>query len=262
MKKAVENLRFTTSFHENRPVKLGDADFWSKRLNGEEEMLIQEVNLQSIGETGPTPLDLEVGLMRHVLQARVRDGREITPEWVKQHLGKANSDLTLTYLRTGQGLLPGATLDLPVFTSIEIDGRLFDGRAFSYAELLRAAEASEQADALTVAEEAQALSDQAGLLEGESVPQMMARLRDQALATMTRTQAAQRAAADVMAEALNARIADGASPVTGGWLLATLQTGDITAIAQFLRSGEVADPEAGLGEGEVPNAEADDVAPT
>ncbi|MCD0156287.1 hypothetical protein [Deinococcus sp. 6GRE01] len=251
MKKAPENLRFATAFHENRPVKLGDTDFWSKRLNGQEEMILQHVNMSSIGTSTTEPLQLEVTFLTHALQARVRDGRTVTEDWVMEHVGKANADTILTYLRTGQGLAPTETFDRPTFGNVEIGDRTFHGLALNYAESLAAATEAQKADALTVAQEAQDLQDQAELKEGETVQEMLDRLRTSALSALDRTQAAQRLSADITATILNARITDGGDPITGEWLLQNLQVNDISAIGHYLRAGTMPDPEeAPDGEGE------------
>jgi hypothetical protein len=233
-------LILTTRFHENRPVSLGGIGLWSKRLNGEEEMLLQEVNLSSISSKIQDRLNAEVGIVVHLLQARVRDDVKITPEWVQEHVGHLNGTQLISYLRTGEGLPPGETLDLPVFEPLELEGRTFTSRALSYGELLAAAQKSDELDALGFAEEAQALGN-VEAQEGETSDQMFARIRETATSVNARSQVMIRATADLLADNLNVRIGDGGAPIDGAWLLSHLMNEDMELITRYLRDGSTPD---------------------
>lgn len=255
-KKAPENLRFATKFHENRPVKIADRTFWSKRLNGEEEMLLEHVNMASIGTSGAESITAEVELIQYILRRRERDGQDIPLEWVREHVGKSNADLLLTHFRTGQGLPAGETLDLPTYADIEIGDRVFTGRAMSYDEALVAAAKIDEADVPGVVDEAAQIEElQAeGLRADETVSEYLKRLRDASLATLKRANEGTRLTAQLIADLLNTRIADGRETIDGGWLLDLLQRQDINAISHYLRTGSMPEPE---DDGDAPNADAD-----
>lgn len=246
-----EKLILATRFHENRPVVIGDLDLWSKRLNGEEEMLLQEMNLRAISIRGVESLRAQVELLQHIIQSRVRDGRAITEEWVRHNLGQVTGDQLVSYLRTGQGLKPGETFSLPTFEPLELEGRTFTTRALSFDEAIIAAEKADELDAMGIANEAQSMGDVTAL-EGESEAQMLDRVQADALALHARSVVVTRATADLVAASLNARIADGGEPITGAWLLSLLPLDALRAITTYLRDGSVpADPEE---EEETPNA--------
>lgn len=252
-----QKLILTTRFHENRPVSVADVGLWSKRLNGEEEMLLQEMNLRGISSKSVDKLRGEVELLRHVIQQRVRREDEyIHLEWVEQHLGQVTGDRLISYLRTGQGLNPGDTFDLPVFEPIELEGRTFTSRALCYAEQITAALQADEINALGIAEEAAQMGENVVAQEEETADQMLERVSAEALALHHRTVAVHRATADLVAANLNARIADGGEPTTGTWLLSLLPLGSLQQITAYLRDGSVpAEPED--GEEEIPNADAD-----
>lgn len=252
MKKATENLRFTTRFHENRPVLLADASFWSKRLNAEEEMLLQHHNLSMISEKDSDQIRAEVDLLGHVLQARERDGRTLDFDWVAAHVGRASAETIYTYLRTGQGLNPGQTFDLPVWPDIEIDDRRFTGRALTYQETLAMALESERLDAVSLATDADDLTN-IEPLDGEDDAALLTRVRERAMTLHERTVAANRGAADTAAGLLNARLAEG-DPIDGKWLLDRLQMQDLRTLTLYLRTGEVEDDEQDAEAAEAPNA--------
>lgn len=247
-------LILTTRFHENRPVEIAGVGLWSKRLNGEEEMLLQEMNLRGISKNSVDKLRGEVELLRHVVQHRVRDQRFIDVEWVEQHLGQVTGDRLISYLRTGQGLNPGETFDLPVFEPIELEGRTFTSRALSYAEVLTAAAKSDEMGALSIADDAARMGEDMAPGENETADEMLERVGREAMALHERSVAVSRATADLVAETLNARIADGGEPVTGSWLLSLLRQEDLQAITTYLRDRSVA-PDA--EEEETPNADED-----
>ncbi|WP_394649567.1 hypothetical protein [uncultured Deinococcus sp.] len=245
-------LILTTKFHENRPVDIGDLTIWSKRLNGEEEMLLQEMNMRAISSRAGDNLRAQVDVLRHLVQARVRDERDVTEDWVRAHLGQLTGDRLVSYLRTGQGLKAGETFSLPRFEDIELEGRRFTARALSFAEALASAEKVEELSALEIADEAAQLGGAISVREGESAEAMLDRVKDEALSLHARSVEVTRATADLVAQTLNSRVADGGEPITGAWLLSLLQLDDIKAITNYLRDGSTPDEEE-----EIPNAEAD-----
>lgn len=252
-----QKLILTTRFHENRPVEIADLGLWSKRLNGEEEMLLQEMNLRSISIKNADKLRGEVEFLRHAIQSRVRGDHAVTAEWVEQHVGPVTGDRLIRYLRTGQGLNPGETFTLPTFEPIELEERTFASRALSYAEVIRAAVRADELEALEIADDAMRLGEDLVAGEGETAEQMLDRVSREALALHERSVAVTRATADLLAEDLNARIADGGEPITGTWLLSLLQLDDLRVITAYLRDGSV--PVAAEEE-EAPNADAADAA--
>lgn len=255
MKKAPQNIKFVTSFHENRPVTLADRSFWSKRLTGEEEQILQVASMEDLSPTVTDVITGQISAVRHILQGRVRDGQALTDAWVAEHVGKSNAEFLLSYFRTGQGLAPGDDLNLPSWGEIQIDDRTFTGRAVSYAEALRAAQRTDEHNATRLDGELARLTEAAQLQEGESIDDMLDRLRKQAMESLSRTQDAQRLGADNLAEALNTRIADEGPPITGQWLMSVMQLQDITNLAHYLRAGEIPEEEDAQGEEDAPNAE-------
>ncbi|UQN10365.1 hypothetical protein [Deinococcus sp. QL22] len=252
-------LILTTRFHENRPVSIGNVGFWSKRLNGEEEMLLQEVNLSGISTKTVDRLHAEIDLVRHLLNSRKQGEGYLDRDWVTQHVGKVSGTRLISYLRTGEGLAPGETLDLPVFEPIELEGRTFTARALSYAEVLAAAEKADELDALTVADDAQSLSE-VEVLDGEDSAAMFERVRGKAFELQGRSKIIIRATADLLADNLNARIADDGAAIDGAWLLSHLMNEGLGQVTAYLRDGSTPDDEP--EEGETPNAGADAAAST
>lgn len=170
-------LTLTTRFNQNKPLTLADLLIFSKRLNGEEEMQLQELQLEAAAAEPGDIIKAEVDFVADLLRFRAvspamkeKVSGQHGIDFVLDNVGKHTSVKLLNYLRTGEGLAPGETLTLPVFKDPEdpsdlgvlyIEDRAFVCRALSYREALHAIEAQTASNALQVAQDAQAMIDRA-----------------------------------------------------------------------------------------------------
>lgn len=234
-------LVFATRTAQQRPLKLGGKTFFSRRLTGEEELLQQEAALSPLTKTGMVAQAMAtVELLVSLLSSRAAtEGDRVDADFVMAHFGEPNAEPFITMLRTGHngpGLdpAPGETFDLPLLEPVEIDGRLFEGRAQNFGEAILNAE---RLDASVGGLQAVPGGVNALLEESERLPELLAQVGN-----LSRVQA------DNLAALLNARVADGGEPVDGPWLLARLSNAEIAQVAGYLQRGEVPeDPKAGDG---------------
>lgn len=242
------SMVFASRSAQNRPFRIADRVFWSKRLTGDDELSITEYQAFSRLEPRRSQkLSDETALVARLLNDRRQGDEPITPEWVRQHIGESSAALLFIYLRTGEGLPPGETFDLRTFDEpIVIDERSFVPRALSYAEQIRGSELVEAALPQTVA----AQPDSAALEEVEAEPTTWGEARAMVTQKLSEARLATASSTEALAEWLNARRAETEGPITADWLLRRLSMPEVGLVASYLANGVIPETEA-----EVPNAE-------
>lgn len=269
MTQNTENARprmtFASKSAQNRPFRIGDLTFWSKRLTGDDELQITEYQaLSRLELSRAAKLTAESDLVAQLLTARNRDGLEVTPEWVRAHVGESSALPLFTYLRTGEGLKPGDTFDLRVFDEpIVIDERSFTPRGLTYGEQIRGAQLVERAMPDTVASKA----DDAPLDDPEAEVNTWGEARAMVQQKLAEARNATSSSTTALAEWLSVRVVsvplplpeDGAElvvtdrapeAITSEWVLQRLTMEDVGLIAQYLASGVIPEEEP-----EDPNAD-------
>ncbi|GAA4015538.1 hypothetical protein GCM10022631_29540 [Deinococcus rubellus] len=211
-----KNLVFASRHHQNLPFILGAMTFLSKRLNGEEELLLATAVDPNL--TNEQKLDEQAQRMADLLKARQVAGAGdivIDRDWALAHLGDGNTVPLLEFFRTGvrpEGYVgEGVTFDLPTWGDPIVLGE--DGAEINFVS--RALSYSEQI-----------------LLVG-AAPELNAD------GTVKNIDKALRHIADMDAALLNARVPEGTAPIDGHWLLSQLQLSELNQLAVYLTSGEV-----------------------
>lgn len=245
----MKKLIFATRHMQDRPFQIGGRTFFSRLLNGGEEIDLTELDsLRAVTEKRSDSLRSEVALMQRLLQSRRRDkGEDVTSEWVTQELGPVSAKRLLQYLRLGDTLKPGETLDRPVLDEpIEIDGLTFVSRVTSYQEQLGAAVSIEAVQAASAEGDTDAEQ-----LEKVTTLEMA---REYIVGQMAEARSLNAISAGILADWLNARQPEGAELITAEWLLERLQLSDVQLISSYLSTGEIPqdedqDPKAEEGDG-------------
>lgn len=263
-----KKLEFPTRFNQNRPFMLGGRSFFSKRLNGEEEIEVQRIQLLAQSESDTETSAQELGFIADLLTFRSTNSETVSVEWLGDRLCKMQGVSLLSYLRTGEGLKPGETFDIPEFEGFDIEDRKFTGLALSYREAVRVQTVSAEGGKAEItsagqelvrgANAAQAEADANEDLEadenlGERVREMVAR----GLELHEQARELTRSLSRAVAEILNARRTEG-EEITGEWLMMTVNESFIGQVLAFLTNGEYDDGELDLdgeGQGDTKNAE-------
>lgn len=247
----MKKLIFATRHMQDRPFTLGGRTFFSRLLNGSEEIDLTELDsLREVTLKRSDSLRNEAAVAQRLLQVRRRDKGEdndVALDWVIEHLGPASAKRLTSYLRAGETLKPGETLDCQVLDEpLEIEDRTFVPRTTTYNEQIQAAETIEKLQEAA----ADAPSDEDLLAEVTTLDQA----RDYVTNQMQQAREMNRASADILAGWLNARKAEGAELISAEWLLERLQLSDVALISTYLTTGELPpeeeDPKAGEGDGE------------
>ncbi|WP_339096188.1 hypothetical protein WDJ50_02545 [Deinococcus sp. VB142] len=225
---------FATKTLQQQKFPLGDREFFSTRLTGEEEIVYQEGStLASFGMNLPQQTRANLDMYALFLNHRI-DGPAVDAEWTGQYLGPSNVLELMAYLRTGHngpGIVPapGMVLDLPELPQdIEIGGRVFGGRALSYNEYLHYLDSLPDEDMVSIAVRVQQ--------EGDANP---IALLNEARQVVSYTSATRRAQAGAVAAQLSVRILDGGEAVSGEWILEHLSIDEVAQVFDYLRTGKL-----------------------
>ncbi|WP_295818024.1 hypothetical protein [uncultured Deinococcus sp.] len=242
---APRRFQFTRD-HTKKPFDIAGRTFFGKPLTAAEEDVLQEINLLGYTRNPGETLQAELELLREVLERRRAGTEALDPGWVAEHLGRANTEALIRYLRTG--VKAHGPLDLPVFSEpIQIDDQVFTPRAMSFAEQLTVTGALDALNATEVIAEAQALAEKPGVT--------MQEVQQGAQSMLDVTTRTNRLNADLLAELLNARAEQKGDPLTGDQLRETLPAPAITQLNTYLREGTLPEDDvAEDAEGESPNA--------
>ena len=216
-----KNLVFASKKHQTLPFRIGGLLFWSKRLTGEEELLMSET--AEAAEKPYEMLERQAGHLAQLLQSRLQEANsEVDQAWTLTHLGTANTLALVQFFRTGERPADfiGESFDLPEWGDPLALGEGEEERQFS----TRAACFSEQ---ITMSRNA---PDEVDGQEAEAGVMVTA-------------------ISETAAAWLSARLNSGA-PIDSVWLLRQLQIAEIGELLTYLASGklpgedEEADPNA------------------
>ena len=217
-----KNLVFASKKHQTLPFRIGGLVFWSKRLTGEEELLMSET-----AEAAEEPFELlqrQASHLADLLQNRLQESSgTVDQEWTLKHLGTANTLALIQFFRTGERPVDfiGESFDLPEWGDPLVLGEAEEERQFS----ARAACFSEQ---ITMSQNTPEGADGQDAETGAMV----------------------KAITETAAAWLNARLNSGQG-IDAAWLLKQLQIVEIGELLTYLASGqlpdetEAADPNAG-----------------
>lgn len=229
-------LIFATKTLQQQTFPLGDREFFSKRLTGEEEIVYQEGStLAGFGMNLVEQTEANLSMYAAILSRREVRSQGVDAVWAGQHLGPSNVLELMAYLRTGHngpGIAPapGVTLHLPELSQdIEIGGRLFGGRTINYHEYVAYLRALPSDDLVSEASRLQRQGGDLDPLDLMSEAQRMVRV----------TSDTRRGQAAAVAAQLSARVLDGGEPVSGEWLLEQLSIDELGQLADYLRTGEL-----------------------
>ena len=218
-----KNLVFASKKHQTLPFTIGGVTFWSKRLTGEEELLMAEGSDAVLSPA--EQLYQQAVRLAEMLTHRLQDQSvQIDQEWALKHLGTANTLELVKFWRTGERPVDfqNETFDLPEWGESLVLGEGDDEHEFE----ARATSFKEQ---IALAQSTPAGLDFDNLSDAESVETI-------------------RTLSVFVTDLVNARLKRG-EPVDASWLLKQLQIAEITQLMTYLTSGEVpveeeADPNA------------------
>jgi len=229
-----KNLVFASKKHQTLPFTIGGVLFWSKRLTGEEELLMAEGGDASLSSSDQ--LKQQAVHLAELLTHRLQDHSiRIDQEWALKHLGTSNTLELVKFWRTGErpAEFQNETFDLPEWGDPLVIGEGEDEHEFA----ARATSFDEQI-ALTDATPADPETSE----EGEA-PEKVSDA--ESLETV-------KLVAACVTDLLNARLKKGAS-LDERWLLQNLQIAEMTQLMTYLASSKL--PGEGEDEEEDPNAE-------
>jgi hypothetical protein len=209
-----KNLVFASKKHQTLPFRIAGLLFWSKRLTGEEELLMSETD--AAAEKPFELLERQAGHLAQLLQSRLQEENStVDQDWTLTHLGTANTLALVQFFRTGvrPADFIGESFDLPEWGDALALGAGEEERQFS----TRAACFSEQ-----IAMSQSAPED----VDGEDVE----------------TGVMVKAITETAAAWLSARLTSG-EPIDAAWLLRQLQIAEIGELLTYLASGKLPDEE-------------------
>jgi len=232
-----KNLVFASKKHQTLPFTIGGVLFWSKRLTGEEELLMAEGGDASLSSSDQ--LKQQAVHLAELLTHRLQDHSvRIDQEWALKHLGTSNTLELVKFWRTGErpAEFQNETFDLPEWGDPLVIGEGEDEHEFA----ARATSFDEQI-ALTAATPADVGESE---VVGEAEASEEASNAD-SLETV-------KLVAACVTDLLNARLKKGGT-LDERWLLRNLQIAEMTQLMTYLASGKL--PGEDEAEEEDPNAE-------
>ncbi|MGY2892476.1 hypothetical protein [Deinococcus sp. UYEF24] len=235
-----KNLVFASKKHQTLPFTIGGVTFWSKRLTGEEELLMSEVSDAVL--SSDDKLKQQAGHLAELLTHRLQDHSiQINQDWAMKYLGISNTLQLVQFWRTGErpADFQHETFDLPEWGDPLLigdgdDEHEFAARATSFSEQIALTAATSPAVHIEASSETEPSEEPLGS-EASEVSEEPETSKEPSDAESLE---AIKQIAVCVTDLLNARLKRGAA-LDERWLLQNLQIAEITELMTYLAYGKL-----------------------